>query len=329
LESVHDSETLEGVLQQFGITEGVLFRIYRQTPAGEEFQYESATYSETFLQQNRGKGVYSVRIFINGKYKKTIVVLIGDPNPGDVKTSAAPGDSHTQFLEKLLMVMITNQQQHPTNNPTILDMTTALSNLDALRGKQESGMDMFKQGMEMARAMLDMSGSGDWKGELIKMGRDALPAITTVVQSQLNGRQPVPPVTPPNSEPTAEQPVIDPNKLTEQQKTDLLRQAITFLKGQFMGGLDPESVLNFISANSANPQYQLIILEILKLKSFEDIQKLDAELQQEPFLSSFRSVFDGLRSEFGAVDPVDYDSGGDVGNDGNVRTNGGAGTQRK
>ena len=162
-------------------------------------------------------------------------------------------------------------------------------------------MDIFLKGVDLAKALQSDNGTADWKSELLKMGRDAIPAITSVVQART--KQAPPP------QPQPEQTVIDPNQLTDEQKRGALLQGIAYLKQQFFMGLDPETALNYIATNAANPQFQIIIKEVLKMK-WEELVALDAEIQQEPFLSSFRALFDGLRSEFGTEDPMESDSGG-------------------
>jgi hypothetical protein len=327
LESVQDTETLNDVLAQFGQQENVLYRIYKQTPNGNSFCYETTEYNVTFLQRERGAGVYTVRIFINGRFKKSITEIVESPSIANPANGAAPsGDPHAQFLEKLLMVLITNQATTAgtTHGPSIIEMTQALANLDGLRGKQESGMDMFKQGMDMARSMLDIAGggSGDWKTELLRMGREALPGITSIVQSRMQPAVATP------SQPEGNQPVmIDPEQMTDDQKKSLLKQTITYLKGQFIAGLPPDSALDFIVANSGNPQYQVIIKAVLAY-SFDDLVGLDAELKSEPFHVCFRTVYDGLRSEFGSDDPVDDDPGRDSGDTDDVGSNGSTRTAR-
>lgn len=331
LESVQDAEMLNDVLDQFGQRENVLFRIYKQTPNGNSFCYETTEYNVTFLQRERGAGIYTIRIFINGKFKKSIVEVVESPSNAGTGAGASgpasvPGDSHAQFLEKMLMVLVTQMATGAghTAGPSLTDITTSLANIDALRGKQESGMDMFKQGMEMAKSMLDLAGGGggDWKTELLKMGREAIPGITSIVQSQVRPAAPI-------NVPTQEQPaMIDPENMTDEQKKGLLKQTIGYLKNQFIAGLPPESALDFIIANSGNPQYQTVIRAVLSY-SFEDIEALDAEIKSEPFHVCFRTVYDGLRSQFSGDDPVEDDPGRDSGDPVDTGNHGGAGTTRK
>jgi hypothetical protein len=325
LEAVQDNQALSDVLEQFGITEGVLYRIYRQTPTGPSFCYESGEYSPVILQRERGAGAYTIRIFINSKYKKTISENIDAPATGTA-TSQNPADSHTGFLEKMLMALILKDRDPAPAGPSIIDLTTALSNLDGLRGKQESAMEMFLKGVDLAKTFAsDSGGVGDWKTELLKMGREAIPAITSVVQGRV---QPPAPDVPAQVQPGQDQTMIDPEQLTDEQQKAMLKDVIRYLKNQFLQGLPPESALDFIIANSGHPQYQAVIKAVLKFK-FEEIESLDAEIQHEPFHVCFRTVYDGLRTEFGGDDPVDDDPRGDTGDVADVGSNGGTGKARK
>lgn len=318
LEGVDDYEQLQEALQQFGINDGIVYKIYRITPTGQSFCYETAEYSETFLQQERGAGRYAVRIFIDGRYKKTIHTEVDAPasGPASVQNQAGSGNA---FLEKLLLALVMKEQAPAAPGPSITDLTTALANLDALRGKQESGMDLFVKAFTLAKEMQGDSGTTDWKSELLRMGRDAIPAITSVVQARVNGNGAEPVKINP-AEPVA----IDPSKMTDDQKKTMLKQAIAFLKPQCIQGLPPESALDFITANSGNPQYQTLIMAVLGY-TFEDILEIDHELKSEPFHLFFRTLYDGLRSEFGGDDSVGDDTGRDVGNDDHPGNDGSSG----
>jgi hypothetical protein len=329
MESVQDVEMLNDVLDQFGQRENVLFRIYKQTPNGNSFCYETTEYNVTFLQRERGAGIYTVRIFINGKFKKSITEVVESPGnttgTGAGASGPATGDSHAQFLEKLLMVLITQQNGGNHVGPSLTDITQSLANIDALRGKQESGMEMFKQGMEMAKTMIDMTGggAGDWKTELLRMGREAIPGITSIVQSRTT---PAPAVT---TVPQGDPVMINPEQMTDEQKKSLLKQTIAYLKNQFIAGLPPESALDFIIANSQSAQYQAVIRAVMSY-SFEDIEALDVELKPEqPFHAPFRFIYDGLRSQFTPVDPMDDDTGRDTGDDADIGNNVNSGATRK
>src|SRR6266571_89155 len=181
LEAVEDTEALKDVLDQFGET-NVNLKIFRSTPSGPEFCFQNDHLDEEFIQKNFGGGDYQVRIFINGKYRKTIKVKIASrvsdaslPNAG----VSAPFDRHSEFLEKLILAFVTKESQSTSSlSPSLADMISALQNLDNLRGKQESAMETFLKGVEFAK---DLSGHTDWKTDLIRMGKEAIPDIKDMI----------------------------------------------------------------------------------------------------------------------------------------------------
>jgi hypothetical protein len=310
LEGVDDYEQLQEALQQFGINDGIVYKVYRVTPTGQSFCYETTEFSEQFLQQERGAGRYAIRIFIDSRYKKTIHTEVDAPASGPVSAQNQAGSGNA-FLEKLLLAFVMKEQAPVAAGPSLTELTVAMKNLDDMRGKSDPmGFETFFKFFTMAKELVgDNNGPGDWKSELLKMGRDAIPAITSVVQSRVAGT-PQPSVT----TTVQEQPMqtIDPATMTDEQKKTLLKQVIAYLKPQCIQGLPPESALDFISANSGNPQYQTLIMAVLGY-TFDNILEIDHELKSEPFHLFFRTIYDGLRSEFGGDDTVGDDPGGSVG----------------
>lgn len=75
LEDVEDAEKLREVLDQFGESE-VFFKVLRQDRTGSEYCYQTEVIDEDFIQKNFGGGDYIARVFIKGKYKKSIKLKI-------------------------------------------------------------------------------------------------------------------------------------------------------------------------------------------------------------------------------------------------------------
>jgi hypothetical protein len=319
LESVEDTETLSTVLESFGET-SILLKVYRETPSGQEFCFPCQTLDELFIQKNYGGGTYVVRIFIADKYRKSIKVKIAQPIGNPV--TGERGDSHSVFLEKMILTMLANQGsvQQSTSVPTVTDLVQSLAALDGLRGKQESGMDMFMRGIELAKG-LDGGGEMDWKQRLLGMADKALPMIAPAVQSYFGGRVPTNP-----NPPVAGTPPPTPEDERNMIRA-MLKQGIDFLKPQFLNGLDPESAVNWVVANASNPQYQSIVRGVCNME-YAELATIDPEIGTEPLFSSFHAFYDGLRSAFIPSDNMDDDSGGtdgdpgDFGNDGNHKPNG-------
>lgn len=306
LEQVHDLEAMNAVLEQYGIEESVCnFKIYKVIDGVQRYVFETPRLDEAFIQRERGGGNYIARFFYHGKYKNPIPIFIEDLPESDQKPHSN-GNSHQAFLEKLLMALILKENGnggHP--QPTVIELTQALQNLDSLRGKQESAMDNFIKGMEMGRGF-DGGGSLDWKTELLRLAKDNLPGVVGVIQQGIAAKngQPVPGQVPAQPNPPMNE---------EQEMALMLKHAIGVLKSQFMMGLDGESALALILANAGNPQYQRIIQQFLTME-FDQLVALDADIGKEPFQSRFRFVHDGLRSAVSETDSMESDSDGGPGN---------------
>lgn len=314
LESVEDLEALTDVMEQFGQT-GQLLKLYRDNG---QYCYQSDAIDEAFIQKHFGGGDYRIRVFFNGKYKKTFPVAIAaamntEPNGNGNHHS---NDRHSEFLEKMLLTMIANNGG--AKGPSITELTTALSNLDSLRGKQESGMDLFQRGMTFAKEIYDSkpSGSLDWKSEAIGAIKDALPVVGGLLASKNGG---VPPTMP--------TPKQDPNALvnaTQEQQAEAIRQGLAYLKKQCLKGVDFNLIVEWVENNAED--YQPLIHNVLNLP-FEKFVELDAEIGNEPFKQWFTGLFDGLRSAFVPDNSVGDDPTGepggvnDAGNNGDIGKN--------
>lgn len=303
MEAVEDAETLQGVLSQFGET-NVVMKVLREASGGAEFCYQTDTIDEEFIQKNFGGGTYQVRIFIGGRYRKTLKLQIASRITPTGNPLAETTSSHTAFLEKMVLALISKENVAPVPTavqPTMLELTTALSNLDNLRGKQESGIEMLMKGIELSQS-LNSTQAGDWKTDLIRTAKDALPMF-------LNGRggNPVPPGVPPQ----------------QAQLEVMLRSGIQFLKKKCMAGTDPNLIVEWVCANAEEEQYQSLIRTVCTTE-FAAFASLDPEIGTEPYFSWFKPLYDGIRSAFSGTDSVDDDPERHVGDtpnpgsDGNV-----------
>jgi hypothetical protein len=305
LEQVQDLEAMNAVLEDYGIEESVRnFKIFKVVDGVQRYVFEHPSLDEAYIQRERGGGNYVARFFFHGKYKKSIPVFIEDLPESAKPNGNVNGNSHQAFLEKMLMALILKENQSSNGSPSVTELTQALANLDGLRGKQESTVDLLIKGIEMGRTLDGGGGSLDWKSELLRLAKDNLPGVVGVVQNAIAAKngQPVAVPVPGNTNPPVE---VDEG----QQMALMLKHAIGVLKSQFMMGLDGESALQLILANIANPQYHGIIQQFLLL-SFDELVALDADIGKEPFNSRFRFVHDGLRSALSETDPVDSDPGG-------------------
>jgi hypothetical protein len=312
LEQASDLETLNGVLEQYGIADGILFRIYRIVDGVQKYVFEHPTLDEGFIQRERGGGNYVARLFINGKFKRSIPVPIEDlPESENPHANGNGNGGHQQFLEKMLMALI--MKENHSTGPTLTEITSVLTNLDAMRGKQDSAIDMLMRGIQLARE-IEPGGETNWKTEGVKLLKDAAPALIAGVGQVLNNRNGN--AIPPSAPVPVSHSEIPPQPTTPEQEEQmmqfLLKRALGMLKAQFMMGLDSESALSLIQANMGDPNYAPIIQKFATM-TFEELVTIDAEIGKEPFVTRFRDVHDGLRQYIAGEDSVDDDSRRDVG----------------
>lgn len=313
LESVEDLEALTNTMEQFGQT-GQLLKVYRESG---EYCYQSDNVDESFIQKHFGGGGYRIRLFLNGKYKKTFPVSCAAPIVTEANGNGNHRDHHSEFLEKMLLTILANG--NVSKGPSISELTGALANLDGLRGKQESAMDLFQKGMTFAKEIYDSkpNGSGDWKSEAIGAIKEALPVVGGIIAAKTGAPQPSMP-TPTN-----------PNELvqaTPEQQTQAIRQGLNYLKQRCLKGVDPQLIVDWVENNAED--YQPLIHMVLNLP-FEKFVEIDAEIGNEPFKQWFTELFNGLRSAFVPDNQVDVDSTGQHGNSDNAGNHGNTGTDPK
>jgi hypothetical protein len=318
LESIEDTETLQEVLKEFGDST-VLFKVFQQTPTGQAFCFPChPPIDEEFIQREWGGGDFTIRIYIDGKFRKSIPLKIAPrprsdslpQNPNAFGGVSSADRKHSEFLEQMLFRMLENRQTTPTG-PSLTDLTTALSNLDGLRGKQENQMDLIMKGIELAQSF--NGEPKDWKAEALGMVKGAIPDLMSLL-----GRGAKPPIPIQGAEGVPM--VAEPSE-------QILRSGIQYLKQLAISQVDPVSIIELVIANASNPQYKPIIDAVLT-KEFEYFVGLDPAINSESFKPWFQSVFNGLRSAFSPEHPVELDTPGPVGDAGHVGNNGQSGKSR-
>lgn len=326
LEEVRTTEALAEILEQFPDA-GITVKIFDQSGAYRFTPPDPRNIDPELIRKRCGAGNFVGRIYINGKYRQPIDIPIGEinPDPNDPQKTT-PGDSHSQFLEKLLLTILAREPQTPANGnpaPTLLEVVQSLSAVDQLRGKQESTLDTFIKGIEIGKGMGDGGGAFDWKQELFRLVAGNAPTILDGVQALVgqvgqrrNPPPPSPPVTvaapPPEGEPEGEQTVIP---------EIYYKEGIAFVKGRLLAGMDPDTIINWVYDNRDVQTYQPFLTAILR-EPFEYFEKIDAEIGQEPFRSKFLAIHNGIRSLFNEEYDMGLDSGGQSGNTSDPSSNG-------
>lgn len=317
LEDVQTAEKLSEIVEQFPQA-GITVKLYDEDGAYCMQILDPTHIDEEIIRKRCGHGNFKLRIYVGGKYRQYIPLPIRQIQP-DASVNSSPGSrngdngySHSDFLERqaqrtheLLLAALTN---HGSGGPSLTDITTALSNIDNLRGKQESALEMVLKGIELAKSM---NGDTDWKSDLVQMGREVLPKISDGVMSVMGNRngqaQAIGNSTETSSPPEV---VITP---------EAIKMGIGYLKKKCLSGVPVDLIIDWVTTNA--DEYQGLIHVILN-QDFAEFAKFDMEIGSEPFLSWFRQLFDGLRSAFSSTDSVDNDTGRMVGNTSDPRNHG-------
>src|ERR1700704_3844242 len=231
------------------------------------FCFESEDKIEESQLQEWGGGRYALRFYADGLLKHTVYFEVAD-KPQKPGTNTAPDEVRLlreQIAWNQQMILAFLGRNTPVTPPTPMqDIVAAWSLLN--QNKPANGFDtmstLFVKGLELG---MDHNGGGDWKGELIRTVKDIAPAIINAATPAKNG----------DSMP---QIAINPDLL--------IKQGLDFMKTKVVSGLPVGLALDWIVANSNDPQYQ----QFMKLalgKSWEDLCKIDPELNNEPFKTWF------------------------------------------
>lgn len=319
LEEVRDTEKLFEVLEQFPDA-GITVKIYDQSGAYRFTPPDPQHIDEELIRKRCGSGAFVGRVYVDGKYRQSIDIPIGEVNPDPNEPSKPVAvDNHSQFLEKMLLTLLARENPAPAAHvPSITELVTSLAGIDALRGKQESGMEMFIKGMTMGRDMSDSGGDFNWKQELFRLISTNAPALLTGVEAIVGGRLPTTP--PPPTTP----PATIPNPEPQEQPVNAemyYKEGISYVKQRLLAGMDPDTIINWVYDNRDVPTYQPFLTVILR-EPFEFFEKIDAEIGQEPFRSKFMAIHNGIRSLFNEEYEMGLDTGRDGGDTGNPGSNG-------
>jgi len=309
LEEVRNAEQLQAVIEQFPDA-GIIAKLYDAQGAFCYRFADARNIDEEDVRKRCGPGEFVVRIYINSKYRQSIPLPIRallplDRQPGDGSSSSSLNDRHSEFLEKLLLAFISKENPVAASAPapTVTELIAGIAQLDTLRGKQESAMDLFQKGIEFAQSA---SGQADWKSDALRTVRDIAPQVLGAIngiRGNGNGNGVMP-----NTEPVGELP-----------PDAIIKSGIAYLKKKAIAGVDPELIIEWIANNAE--EYEPLLRVVLN-SEFSTFVEFDPEIGREPFVSWFKPLFDGLRSAFKPPDSVDDNSGGNVGNPSDTGSNG-------
>lgn len=298
-----DIETVERILEDNGIT-NVTYRFY-DNDGGYCYSSPELDYDRARRETKGGKNC-KLGVFIGNKIVRMVPFPLA-PMDATVTPSAPQNNGNAGeigFLKDLLLKLIDKGNTAPPSPPvpTLADMTSALANLDTLRGKQESAMETFIKGLEFGQSQ---SGATDWKTDLIRGAKEVIPHITDAITTMKGGTQ--------------LNPALQPDPATGLPPEHVIKAGIVYLKKKAIAGVDPDLIVEWVVNNAE--EYQDFLRVVLNTE-FADVAKFDPEISTEPFATWFKSLFERLRSAFAEPDTVDDDTRGDMGNGGNPGSDG-------
>jgi hypothetical protein len=301
LHRAEDAETVEQVLRDNGIS-NVTYRFYDNDGgycySSPELDYDRAR------RETRGGKHCKMGVFVGGRLVRMVPFPLAPLVENTPATVQNPSSNDVTFMKEMLLKLIENRGMGPvTAGPSLTELTSALSNLDNLRGKPESTMDSFQKGMEFAQSL---TGSTDWKTDALRTLRDIAPQVMGVFGGK--GGMPLNPN--PNNQ---EQPIA------QLPPDTVIKAGIQYLKKKAIAGVDPDLIIEWVANNGE--EYEALLRVVLN-SEFVDFVKFDPEIGTEPFVSWFKPLFDGLRSAFARQDPMDHDTGRDVGDPSHARSDG-------
>lgn len=313
--------SIQKLLSQFGDGE-IVAKVYELRPSGEECFLRvipsptpEKVSEESIRAGNHGRGgKFVLRFLVDGELRSTQQLLIADdPSAASVLSGNGTSDPTLQLLlQKItaLEIQLANRQ-NPEREP-INNLADAMLKLQQLQApKQDTSLDTILKCIEIGKS-LGGGGGSDW-GSIIKdVVKEIGPTIAPLIMSAANGgvqRPGLPAGT--NGGDSA---------MVEEQ---MLKQGIAFLKKKCMMRSDPGLYVDMVIDNAEEFPYSRLV-HIATTQEFSAFTNLDPELGQEPYQTFFKTIYDGLRSNFGRTNSVDVDSGRTDGNENNPSGNGGA-----
>jgi hypothetical protein len=301
------------------------YKCARMTPNGTVHVFSTnEPFDEDFLQENYGGGRYVVRLFVDGVRQREVEMRVEDRqgatartlNP-ETETKNVKPESKDSLMESLLLRLVANQQ--PVQSTTsVSELADALKAVHSITGnnngsgnESKSYMEGFKAGIEMAKQFVTGE-SGDWKTQLIDAAKTVLPGVASAIGAA-RGTAP---------QPATPLPFIPGNKMAPQpqpmdEQTQKIYNAIQQLKQQCLNRVPVDLIIDYAVANAAHPETQNVIRATFNL-DFAAFASIDPEIANEPFVTWFKNLYDGLRQSFNEADDMDDNPSGESGDNGNA-----------
>ena len=276
---------------------------------------------EDYLQRTWKGGRYLIRFYIDGRPVDTVSLAVADP----IDNGASPNGSPSSEIQALrdsindLKVQIaTARSAPPAEKTSVGELAEAVKTVVDLQKPAPTQNTNLKETLELVREMFtfskQMAGEKpeaedkDWKTLLMETIRDIAPAAAAAFGPKTRPASlagPLPTIQ--NSEEQMRQ--------QQEQEDAYVKAAIEQLKPYAYNRVDVNIILDWAETNA---QAYAPLIRRVTSGEFKDLAALSPDIGTEPLFGWFKSLYDGLRSSFGAGDSLDGDTGGKGGNDGDA-----------
>lgn len=298
---VEEDETLDHALKELGGGDGLELKYYLVKASGTEFKAVSpVVISEVQLQDMVPEGGrWEVRIYVNGEFRDRRFIAIGS-RPGGVPMNGHGSGSDSYLREQMADLKSELRLMRSAPQSSALELAQAMAALQAISQPRESTnpLETVKLAMELAKMIKGVpEEDGSFLGIVKDVVKEAGPSL---LQGLMKGNPALPPSAIPTPSP-------------DEQTTAALKQGIAFLKKKALAGADPGLYIDFAIDNREGELFAPILHAVLT-QQFEIFAAVDPEISKPPYVEFFRTIYDGLRSNFTPTDSVVLSGSGPTGN---------------
>jgi hypothetical protein len=315
-----DEVTIRNVMAPFVGEREVEVKIYRQRQNQESYCFTTGpqfTEEEIINHPRGGFGNFVARVLINGDLRRRFPVPIEPPQSGVNSVTSQPQSDVIRMLMDEIRSLRETMHREPQPMADIMQgvsaLITATAQAQLQRPPAETPLDQF---LKFHEALNSMKGGEDdwWKPALASVAKEAVPMLGALMQ-----RAPTASAQQPQQSQQPQSAIT--GEATVPQMDIQLKMGIAFLKQKCLAGSQPELYIEVICDNSDATQYQELIHRVVT-QDFSQFAALDPEISKPPYEHFFRSIFDGLRSEFAPAHSVATPSAGSGGHASNTSGNG-------
>lgn len=315
-------EAVQSIIDGLGPGD-IKIKISKWGPKGAAYCFSTdGEIDEDFIQAQFGGGKYTGKIFVDGLFRKAFTLTIADR----VSMAASPGaigDVQVRMMQQqidfLKDMVIQGRSQEKEPITALADVMLKMNQMQQASA-QPLPMDTLMKCIELGRTL---NGEGsDWKGTLLEVVRESMPAIQGILSAPRAGARPMIPA-------ESKQEAVQTNGgPTVEQLQAQLKSGIDFLKRKCLAGSDAGLYIDWIVDNREVAPYAQLIHSIVS-QPFSSFVQIDSEIAKPPYEAFFTTLYNGIREIFSEPGDVDVDSGKQGGNPPDSKPNGGSGAPRK